>query len=433
MFRDVVKKLIPRQLFKKIEPYGHLIEAILANIRYGFPARGLKVIGVTGTDGKTTTSTMIYTMLNDAGIKTGLMTTIQFGVPGSLRDNTEHMTTLTSFSLMQKIKLLRAEGIDWLVLETTSHALAQNRMWGVPFSIGVFTNLSNEHLDYHGTFEAYREAKLRLFKKVNRNKKGLRVGITNIDDESGEIFASMVARPVRYGINDGYLKAKDIYEAPQGSQFVARYADHELHVNVNLPGEFNIYNALAAIGVGLILEVDDHAIEHGIESLTGVPGRLTTVEAGQDFNVYVDFGHTPNAFINIFKVLRPLTKGRLIAVFGATGRRDKTKRPVMGEIAAEQCDLVIITQDDDRDEDGESIINQIAKGAQGAGKVLAKDLWLIHDRRDAIKKAVALAQPGDTLVLLGKGHEKTLLDATGEHEWSDVGEVRKAIERVSRR
>ena len=183
MLRKLVKKLIPRGLFRAIEPYGHLAEAVMWNVVMGFPARGMKVIGVTGTDGKTTTSTMIYSLLNDAGIKTGLMTTIGYGVPGNWHDNYVHMTTMPTRSMLARIRELKAEGIEWLILETTSHALAQYRVWGVPYSIGVMTNVTHEHLDYHRTLKRYLAAKVRLFELVGRGQ-GLRTGIVNADDHS---------------------------------------------------------------------------------------------------------------------------------------------------------------------------------------------------------------------------------------------------------
>ncbi|HSX14976.1 MAG TPA: UDP-N-acetylmuramoyl-L-alanyl-D-glutamate--2,6-diaminopimelate ligase [Candidatus Saccharimonadales bacterium] len=427
MLRKIVKALIPRQLFKKIEPYGHLAEAVLANVINGFPARGLKVIGVTGTDGKTTTATLIYTMLNNSGHKTGLMTTIGYGTPDNWHDNYVHMTTVSSFNLMKRIKELKAQGIDWLVLETTSHALAQNRVWGIPYSVAVMTNVTHEHLDYHGTFERYRDAKLRLFKLANQNRRGLRAGIINAEDVSAELFAGAVKNPILYGLATGDLRAENVQTSGQGSMFKAVYKNRNIDLTLNLPGQFNIANALAAVGVGLAIGLKDNQIATGIAALKNVEGRMNTIDEGQDFSVIVDFAHTPDSFEKILSDLRSSTKGRLIAVFGSAGRRDEAKRSAQGQIAGKYGDLVVVTEEDDRDTDGNTIMIQIAEGAGRSGKREGEDLFMIHDRTKAIQYAVDQAKSGDTVVLLGKGHEKTMESADGEHPWDELAVARQAI------
>lgn len=425
--RDLVKKLIPSRLFQVIEPYGHWAEAVLVNIYYGFPARSLKVIGVTGTDGKTTTSTMIYTMMNQSGVKTGLMTTIGYGTPDNWRDNQIHMTTVSTKELLKRIKELKAAGIEWLVLETTSHALAQNRVWGIPYSVAVVTNITHEHLDYHGTFERYRDAKWKLFKLVARNPKGLQAGVVNADDPSAELLASSVKRVVRYGIKHGELRATDIKITASGSKFQARMGQQHLELSVNIPGSFNVYNALAAAATGLTIGLEPKQIEQGIAALKSVPGRMSRIDEGQDFSVIIDFAHTPDSFEKVFNDLKPLTHGRLIAVFGSAGRRDKTKRATQGEVAGKYCDVVIVTEEDDRDEDGLAILHEIAEGARKAGKVLDRSLYLIHHREQAIKAAIDNAEAGDTILLLGKGHEKTIESSNGDKPWDEEAEVRKAL------
>src|SRR4051812_19769747 len=246
-FRRLVKKLIPRRLFAAIEPYGHLLEAVLINTLNGFPARGLKVIGVTGTNGKTTTSFLIHRMLHEAGYKVGLMSTVGFGVGADIRPQMHHMTNVSVPELMQRLKSMKHEGVEWLVLETTSHALAQHRVWGVPYSVAVMTNVTHEHLAYHRTFERYVDAKRRLFKLANHNRKGLRSGIINAEDPSAKLFAADVANAVTYGVDKGDLRATDIKSTPSGSQYKVRLNDgSELQISVKLPGSFNIYNSLAA-------------------------------------------------------------------------------------------------------------------------------------------------------------------------------------------
>ena len=408
-FRSIVKKIVPTNLFRDIEPYGHWGEAIIENVLFGFPSKGLKVIGVTGTDGKTTTCTLITQMLRSNGYKVAMLTTISVDYGDGPQPNPTRLTTMGSLQLIKQLKKIKQSGVEWLVLETTSHALAQHRVWGVPYSVAVLTNLSHEHLDYHGTFERYRDAKKMLFTQTNANKKGLRVGIANADDPNGEVFASAVAHPIRYGVKAGDLKAENVKLTPAGSRYTAKIDGDEYRIECHLPGSFNVYNSLAAVAVGRAVGLNKDQIEQGIASLTAVEGRMTRVDEGQDFDVIVDYAHTPDSFEKIFNEVKPLAKGRIIALFGSAGRRDETKRVAQGEIAGKYCDIVIATEEDDRDIDGQEILNQIAEGAEKAGKVRDKDLFLIHDRPEAIQAAVDMAQPGDLLILLGKGHEKSIL------------------------
>lgn len=427
--RKIVKALIPKKLFKQIEPYGHLAETVLANIRYGFPARGLKVIGVTGTDGKTTTTTLIWTMLKAAGYNVGYMSTIGYGTPKWQRANHVHMTSMQAFPLMRRIQELRKEGIEWLVLETTSHALAQNRVWGVPFGVAVMTNVNHEHLDYHGSFENYRAAKQRLFQMAGRNKRGLQVGIVNAEDPSGALYSGEVPHPYRYGVEHGDIRATKVKTTSKGSTYDVDYDDRKLHITINIPGGFNVYNSLAAVCVGLALELPDAQIEQGIASLTSVEGRMNTIDEGQDFTVIVDFAHTPDSFEFLLSDMRKQVKAphRLIVMFGTPGRRDATKGELQGESAGKYGDLVVVTEEDDRDADGQKLMEQCAAGAERSGKVKQKDLFLVHNRTEAIQYAISQAKPGDTVMLLGKGHEKTIERADGEVPWDEAGEARAAL------
>src|SRR3989344_3691345 len=428
--RSLVKKIIPRKLFRVIEPYGHLAEAVIFNIIYGFPARGLKIIGVTGTNGKTSTSFLIYRMMHEAGYKVGLMTTVAYGAGGVVKPQIHHMTNVAVPELMQRLKWLKKQRVEWLVLETTSHALAQHRVWGIPYHVAVMTNVTHEHLDYHGSFERYRDAKRLLFKMCNRNQKGLRTGIINADDSSSKLFESDIARPLTYGVTNGQLKAVDIRLTPLGSSFTVVSGirkDLKLYIKVNLPGSFNIYNALAAVGVGFALEMEPEQIRRGIAALEGVEGRMTNIDEGQDFSVVVDFAHTPDSFEKLFKDLRPVVSGKMIAMFGSAGRRDEAKRAVHGRLAGEYCDEVVLTEEDDRDVDGLEIMDQIAAGAKKSGKIRDKDLFLVHDRTNAIRFTLNRAKKGDTVLLLGKGHEKTIERADGEHPWDEIAAARQAL------
>jgi UDP-N-acetylmuramoyl-L-alanyl-D-glutamate--2,6-diaminopimelate ligase len=409
--RGLVKKFVPTKLFMAVEPTGHLLEAVMWNVLMGFPSRGMNVIGVTGTDGKTSTSTLITQMLRESGYKVAMMTTISvdYGDGKGEIANPTRLTTMGARDLLTKIKKIKANDVDWLILETTSHALAQHRVWGVPYSVAVFTNLGHEHLDYHKTFENYRDAKRLMFKQTNKNKKGLRVGVVNADDSVADYFASDIANPVLYGVKNGSIRATNIKMTPSGSRYTVKTVDAEYRIECHVPGSFNVYNSLAALCVGRAIGLGKEDIEKGIASLRAVEGRMTRVDEGQDFAVIVDSAHIPESFDKILAEVRPLTKGKLICVFGSAGRRDEAKRAAQGEIAGKWCDIVIATEEDDRDIDGNEILDQIAGGAEKAGKVRGKDVLTILKREDAVEEAVRLAQKGDLVILLGKGHEKSIL------------------------
>ena len=428
--RKIVKKFIPKSIFKQIEPLGHKAEAIILHTLGGFPARGIKVIGVTGTNGKTTTSYMIHRMLHEAGIKTGLMTTVAYGVGDDIRPQIHHMTNVPVPELVKRLKWMKSEKIEWLVLETTSHALAQNRVWGIPYSIAVMTNVTHEHLDQHGTFENYRDAKRKLFKLTNKNKKGLQIGIINADDPSAELFTSDIKNPLTYGIDTGDLRANNLEISPTGSSYVVAHGDRKLSINCHLPGKFNVSNSLASVAVGLSVGLTDTQIEQGIASLKRVEGRMDPIDEGQDFSVIVDFAHTPDSFEKLLTDIKPAVKGKLIVTFGSAGRRDEAKRAIQGELAGRYADEVIITEEDDRDIDGHKIMEMIASGAEKAGKKREKDLFLILDRTKAINFTISRATKNDTVLLLGKGHEKTIERADGEHPWDEIATAREAIKNL---
>lgn len=427
----MVKALIPTGLFRRIEPYGHLAEAVLMNIRYGFPARGMHVIGVTGTNGKTTTSFMIHKMLVDAGYDAALMSTVAYGVGTDITPQVAHMTTISSPQLLRQIKGFKQQGAKWLVLETTSHALAQHRVWGVPYEIAVMTNVTHEHLDYHRTFERYVDAKAQLFRVADRH--GRRFGVVNADDPNADKFSGVIRRHLSYGIRQGDVKASGIELTGDGSTYVATTPEGvSIDIECRIPGEFNVYNSLAAVTVGLELGLTPAQISGGIRALDGVEGRMATVDEGQPFSVIVDFAHTPDSFERLLGDVRRATKGKLVVLFGSAGRRDESKRAIQGEIAGRYADEVIVTEEDDRDIDGNEIMAQIAGGAESAGKAREKDLFLILDRSSAIRFAMTrVSGADDAVILLGKGHEKTIERADGEHPWDEMAEARAAISELN--
>ncbi len=410
-----MKKLLEKLPFynQLVLPY-HFLQAVYANCKFRHPAKRLHVIGVTGTNGKTTTCFMIWQMLNTAGIKTGLMTTVAWGVD-SLESELGHMTTVDAITLNRRIKAIADSGAEYLVLEVTSHALAEYRTLGIPFDIAVFTNLTHEHLDYHKTFVNYRNAKAKLFKKA-------KLSILNADDKTTNYYETVAHEYITYGIKNGEIRAKSVKLAVNG----VKYSSGDINITTNLPGEFNIYNSLAAVAVGETLSLTNEQIEQGIAALTSVEGRMNLIDEGQPFTVIVDYAHAPDALEKVFESLGEV-RGRIISVHGGAGRRDPSTRPIRGAILAKYSDIVIITEDDSRDEDPTEIASAFIKGAVKQGKILDQNLFCELDRSRAIKKALSMASSGDVVLLLGKGHEKTILRADGSHDFEDVRVARRHL------
>ena len=424
--RKTVKTIVPTSLFKKIEPIGHLVESVVMNVRYGFPAKSMHIIGVTGTNGKTTTTSLIQKMLHEAGYKVGMFSTAAYGIGDDIKPEMAHITTAQAGILQKRLREFKKAGVEWVVLETSSHSLSQYRTWGVPYEIAVMTNVTPDHLDYHETFDNYLDAKSRLFKLAAKN--GHKFGIVNADDPNADKFSKNIPNFVSYGLNGGDLRAEKIKLAADYSEYEVSIDKDKYNIHINIPGKFNISNSLAALAVGRELGLTKEQIEHGIAALTGVEGRMTVIDEGQQFKVIIDYASSPDAFEKLFDSVRPATKGKLIAVFGSAGRRDEAKRAIQGKIAGKYSDEVILTEEDDRDIDGNMILNQIADGAKEAGKIKDKDMFLILDRKEAINFAVTRAKNADdTIVILGKGHEKTIERADGEHSWRELEVTRKAL------
>ena len=413
-------------------PY-HKLKAMAMAYKYKFPGKRMKVIGVTGTNGKTSTCFLIWKMLNIAGYKTGLMTTVAWGVD-KLEEQVEHMTTVDTETLNQRMQKIAESGAEFLVLEITSHALAQNRIFGVPIEVAVMTNVTHEHLDYHKTFENYRDAKRKLFKMA-------KYGVINEDDKSWSYFADDVKEYITYGINGGILRAEKVELLAEGVKYQVEIPNVNFGNNkkktkneiakicTHIPGKFTVYNSLAAMAVGLRLGLSVPEIEKGILALESVEGRMNRVNEGQDFEVIVDYAHTPDAFLKVFESVVPGKKKRIISLFGGAGRRDESTRAERGEIGAKNSDIVIVTEDDSRDEDRKIIAEEFAKGAEKEGKILGKDLFIILDREEAIQKAIDLAKKDDIVLVLGKGHEKTILRAEGAVPFEDLKVTRKILKK----
>jgi len=423
--RKIVKAVIPRKLFRKVEPAGHLGEAVLFNTVNGFPAKDLKIIGITGTNGKTTTAFLVHRMLHEAGYKVGLMTTVAYGAGMELKMPPDHYTNVPVPLMMQRLRYLNAKGVEYLVMEVTSMALAQNRLWGVRFYLAAMTNISQDHLDYHGTMDRYIDAKTKLFRRTNDNKSGLRTGVTNADDPASGRFEKAVGKTITYGLNKGDIKAKDIKLKASGISYKAVAGKELYSIKSSLSGKFNVYNTLAAVGVGRALGLSKKQVEQGIAALEGVPGRMTAVEAGQKFNVLVDFAHTPDALENVLKAAREITKGRLTLVFGATGDRDRSKRPLMGAVAAKTADRIFLTDDETYTEDPGKIIQDVFKGIEDAGGAVRTTI--VEDRKKAIKAAFADAKRGDTVLLTGIGHQVSRNMGGQEEPWNELEIAKKLL------
>ena len=387
-------------------PY-HFVQSLVAGTRYGFPGKKLRVIGVTGTNGKTTTCFMIWKMLNEAGHKAGLMTTVAWGVK-ELEPELNHMTTVDAITLNKRIRKIAESNAEFLVLEVTSHAMAQFRTLGIPVEIAVFTNLTHEHLDYHGTMDKYRDAKRKLFKKA-------KFGVINADDKAAIWFERSSSEYITYGVKKGQKRAEGVKMGVNG----VKYSCGDIKIETRIPGEFNVYNSLAAVCVGERLGLSPEEIQRGIYALEAVEGRMNTIDEGQDFAVIVDYAHAPDAIEKVFASVAGHS-GKIIAVHGGAGRRDPSTRPVRGEILGREADIVIITEDDSRDEDPMKIAAGFIEGAKKAGKIVDKDLFVELDRKKAIKMAFDKAHKGDLVLILGKGHEKTILRADGPHEFEDI-------------
>ena len=374
--------------------------ALLSAAVLGDPAARLELVGVTGTNGKTTTTHLIDAVLRAAGKRVGLLGTIQYRIADRL---TEAVRTTPEASDLQKLFREMADAsCSHAVLEVSSHSLALKRVHGCAFKVAVFTNLTRDHLDFHGDMETYFEAKRLLFSSLLRPEGW---AIVNLDDDHGEtLVRSSRGRVMTYAIDrEADIRAEGISLSLAGTSFVARTSAEEFLVRTPLLGRFNVQNILAALGACLALRLPREAILGGLASLAGVSGRLERVEAGQDFAVIVDYAHTDDALRNLLETMRELRPKRVITVFGCGGDRDRTKRPLMGAVASRLSDIVILTSDNPRSEPPEAILAEIQSGMNGR-KV---ERHVIVDRRDAITKALELAGPGDAVVIAGKGHETT--------------------------
>lgn len=405
----------------------HFLNAVFTTLKYGYPARKLTVIGVTGTDGKTTTTHLIHSILQKAGLNSALLSTVGAFIGDEEIDTGFHVTTPDPKFLQPLLVKMVEGGAKYAVLEVTSHGLDQHRVLGCNFKIGVLTNITHEHLDYHRTFENYRKVKAKLFKGVD-------VAVLNkVDPSFGFIREQLTpgAKVISYSIKGkATIWADKIRLGSSGMEFRLRSGGKIFSAQTQLVGDYNVSNILAATGVARSLGIPWKAIFLAIGEFKPVLGRMEPIPNKKDISVLVDFAHTPNALENVSKTLRSLKpkKSRLIAVFGCAGERDVAKRPMMGEISAKLADISVFTAEDPRHEDVNDIIAKMVEGALRAGAKEGKSLFLIPDRGEAIAFAIQrLARKGDIVVICGKGHEKSMAYGDKEYPWSDQEAVKIAL------
>ena len=424
-----IKRIIPQNL-KNIY---HLIQAVLANFWFGFPSQKIKIIGVTGTNGKTTTAQMIAKILEEAGFKTAMISTINFKLDKKEWVNKTKFTTLSSWATQKFIKKAVAANCDYLVLETSSHSLDQHRVWGIKYNTAVITNITREHLDYHKTMKKYRRAKLKLFKNVE-------IAVVNLEMEKPEDFILNDANRIYgYALKNQNLKLKNQNHNSQLKTIIAE--DIELGINksnyklqitnykLNLPGRFNIENALAAICVGLAEGISLETSAKALEKIKGIPGRMENVPNNKGLNIIIDYALTPDSLEKLYRLISEIKKRKggepkVVAVFGACGERDRGKRPIMGEIVSRFADYVIVTNEDPYNEDPQKIINEVFSGVEN------KNCWRILDRKEAIKKALQLVKPGDFVVITGKGAEETMAIGNKRIPWNDKKVILEVLREI---
>ena len=436
--KQLLKKLIPKSLIIKF----HKLESVLANYRYGFPSNELIVIGVTGTNGKSTTCNLIAKILEESGAKVGLMTTVNFKIADREWINDTHMTMQGRFKLQKMLSQMIKVGCKYAVVETSSEGIMQCRNWGINYDVAVISNLTPEHIEAHGSFENYKKAKGELFacigkfphKKINgvEIKKAL---VVNLDDEHWQYYFNFPAdKKYCYAIDfvsklpeAEVLKAGDINLSINGTFFRVGTIDFK----TKLIGKFNIYNCLATICVACHLGLSMDQCKQALAKVTGVPGRMELIDEGQNFTVLVDYAHDAASFEGLFNTLKMFEKNRIIHVFGSAGGvRDHAKRPVLGRLSGEHADITILTDEDSYDEPTAKILNEIAAGAIEAGKVENENLFKITDRREAIKFACQMAQAGDLVLITGKGTEQSIKSNGQEMPWDDRKVTREVLKEI---
>jgi len=407
----------------------------IAGSFHDWPGRKLTVVGITGTDGKTTTTNLLYQILLAANIKAGMISTVNAVIGDEILDTGFHVTTPDAHDVQRYLAKMVNAGLTHVVLETTSHGWSQHRVDACEFDIGVVTNITHEHMNEHGSYENYRAAKARLFTSLEitleKPQGNPRLGIINRDDVKSFDFLNdfIKVNKLNYGLSaDADICAVDILYSPSGINFTARSRDFQVDVTSRLVGAFNVSNCLAALTAAVYgLHIEPETAAKGISSLEGISGRMERIDMGQNFTAIVDFAHTPNALKSALEAVRPMTNGRVICVFGSAGLRDKEKRRMMAETSAELADLTVLTAEDPRTESLDGILEEMAAGARSRGGSEDEAFWRVPDRGKAIRFALKLAHPGDIVISCGKGHEQSMCFGQTEYLWDDRTAMRAAL------
>lgn len=424
--KKLARKVIPNRGIRVAEEAYRRGRVYALQGRYGFPAKDMRIIAVTGTNGKTTTCIFINEILKNAGYRTALITTAVMEIAGKSVANRTHRTVPVTSELLQLLREAKSKKVDFIVLEVTSQALHQHKLVGLPIEVAVMTNLTQDHLDYHGNMQSYAEAKARLFDGYCDPK----FVVLNRDDEWYQHFEDRsTGQELSYGKNpDSTLRITSVKSTQNNNEVSVSYGDKKQTIRLQLIGEFNAYNAVAAIAASLSVGVSFDDASKGVEKLTLVPGRMEKIELGQNFDVYVDFAITPDALEKALKALRKTTAGKVAVVFGATGDRDKTKRPIMGSIAAKNADLVYLTDDETYSEDPDTIRDAVNKGIIDAGG--KAKTTVVPDRLEAIKTAFKYAKKGDAVLLTGLGHEDYRNMGGKKVKWDEREVARRLLKKL---
>ncbi len=423
--------------FSLVVQDGREALAYLSAAWNNYPARQLKMVGITGTDGKTTTTHFLYNILTAAQQKTGMINTVSAVIGDEALETGLHTTTPDSPNVQRFLAQMVAAKTELCLLETTSHGLAHHRVTACDFDIAIVTNITHEHLDLHGSLDGYRAAKASLFESLATaaDKGQPKLAVLNCDDWSFEYLKAKLERNqtpwVGYSINghpEATLTARDIHYRPDKTRFTICREGIGLDVETNLVGDYNVSNALGAVTAAWVgLSISPENIAQGLTNLAGIPGRMERINEGQAFMAVVDFAHTPNSLRRSLQVAKTLTKGRVIAVFGCAGLRDQEKRVMMGHIAAELADITIITAEDPRTENLDAIIAETAETMLADGAIEGETFERVPDRGQAIFRATQLAQPDDIVIALGKGHEQSMCFGEIEYPWDDRKALRMAL------
>lgn len=438
--KSKIKKIIPERLVS----FYHFCLAALAGIYYGFPTKQMVIIGITGTKGKTSAANFIWSVLMAGGYNTGLIGTANIRIGEIEKLNKYHMTMPGRFILQKLLRQMADAGCKFAVVETTSEGIKQWRHYGIFYDIAVFTNLTPEHLEAHGgNFENYKKAKGKLFESLYRGQHKFingreiqKIIIANYDDLHKEYFLNFPAdKKITFGTIEGAdFQAEKIRNTPGGLEFFV----HSMLYEINILGKFNVYNALPAVVVGSVFGISNEQIKNGLKNLKNIPGRMEKIDEGQNFLVFVDYAHEKEGMIAVLETTNEIMTeggGKVIVLLGAEGGgRDKAKRPILGEIAGKYADFVVVSNVDPYEDDAKEICEDIARAAEnppaGGGKIRGKDLFVIEDRREGIRKALSLASKNDVVLITGKGSEQSIVIGGKRHPWDDRIIVREELNKL---